>query len=147
MLKQGRETTLLAPAHWSSRISVDRYDAAARHIENATRDVGVLARGVRSLLEAGETPPAGLVGAVRDLAAAVRAMTGHEPRDTDSDVIERALGAAHSANACLVEAHSLAVGLIVAQVRAIAVDLLRALGAERLDASAHVRAATPGPRG
>jgi hypothetical protein len=35
------------------------------------------------------------------------------------------------------------VGLIVAQVRAIAIDLLRALGAERLDASAHVRAAAP----
>jgi uncharacterized membrane protein YgaE (UPF0421/DUF939 family) len=44
MLRRGRETTLLAPAHWSSRISVDRYEAASRHIESATRDVGVIAR-------------------------------------------------------------------------------------------------------
>ena len=143
MLRQGRETTMLAPAHWSSRISVDRYEAAAHHIESATRDVGVLARGARSLVEAAEAPPDGLAGAVRDLAAAVEAMAGHEPRDTDSDVIERALGAARLANASLAEPHSLAVGVIVAQVRAIAIDLLRALGAERLDASAHVRAAAP----
>jgi hypothetical protein len=56
----------------------------------------------------------------------------------------QALAAARSANACLAEGPSLAVGLSVAQIRAIAIDLLRALGAERLDASAHVRAATPG---
>ncbi len=143
MLRQGRETTLLAPAHWSSRISVDRYEAAARHIDSATRDVGVLARGTRSLVEAGEAPPDGLAAAVRELAAAVEGMAGHEPRDTDSDVIERALSAARLANASLAEPHSLAVGVIVAQVRAIAIDLLRALGAERLDASAHVRAAFP----
>jgi uncharacterized membrane protein YgaE (UPF0421/DUF939 family) len=142
MLRQGRETTLLAPAHWSSRIAVDRYEAAARHIDNATRDVGVLARSVRSLVESGEAP-GGLAGAIRELAAAIEALAGHEPRDTDSDVIERALAAARLANACLAGSPSLAVGVIVAQIRAIAIDLLRALGAERLDASAHVRAAMP----
>ena len=105
--------------------------------------MGVLARVARSLVEAGEPPPDGLSGAVRELAVAVEAMAGHEPRDTDSDVIERALGAARLANASLAEPHSIAVGVIVAQVRAIAIDLLRALGAERLDASAHVRAAVP----
>jgi len=54
--------------------------------------------------------------------------------------VSRALGAAASARQALSEQASSAVIQIVGHVRSAAVDVLRALGADRAEADAHVRA-------
>ena len=146
MLRESRETTLIAPTAWTARIPVDRYVEAARHIDDAVRNIRVLARAARTAIEAGDAQPDGLATAVRELGLAVKSLAADVPHDADTDVVERALGAASAANACLAAQPGLAISVVIAQVRSIAVDLLRALGAERLDASAHVRAAAVDPQ-
>jgi hypothetical protein len=61
--------------------------------------------------------------------------------EDDTELIGRALDAAAAAGGCLDAEVGLPVGVIVSQVRAGAVDLLRTLGVERSEAAAHVRAA------
>jgi hypothetical protein len=55
-------------------------------------------------------------------------------------LVSRALSAAASARQALSEQGELAVIQIVGQVRSAAVDVLRALGADRAEANAHLRA-------
>ena len=60
--------------------------------------------------------------------------------EDDTGMVEHALHAAATATASLDDEPNLAVGVIVSIVRSSAVDLLRALGVERQEADAHVRA-------
>jgi len=140
LLRQARETALLAPAQWTAIGHVERYTAAAPHIGYAMRNVRVLARAARTALETGDTPPAGLSDAVRELARAVEGLPTELAGGTDSAVVEHVLRAAHLASAALDAHPGLAFNVIIGQIRSVTVDLLRALGVDRLEAAARVRA-------
>lgn len=140
--EQGREVALLSPVRWSQLPLVDRYAQASPHIDSLGRDARVLCRGVRSAIESGERPPAELADAIRTLSQAITGLGDLlASEQDDGELIGRALRAAERATSCLDGQTGLAVSLIVSQVRAAAVDLLRCLGVERHEARAHLTSA------
>ena len=141
LLAQGRETARIAPIRWTLLPAVERYTQATPHMESVARGARVLARAVRSACETGAEVPSALPGAIRELAQAVRELGPLlAGSDDDSDLVERALHAAATATASRDGDADLAIGVVVSAVRSAAVDLLRALGVERHEADAHVRA-------
>jgi hypothetical protein len=106
------------------------------------RNARVLARAARTALEAGDEIPAGIVDAVRLLAQGVRGLPAELSReDRGISGIEVTLHAAGRATQVFEQRPSLAVNVMVGQIRSIAADLLGALGIERHEAVRHVRAA------
>ena len=142
LLQQGQETARLSPIRWNELPVVDRYTQAAPHIDALARDARVVCRSVRSAVETDQHVPAALPEAIRRLASAIDDLPGLLAGDEDDgELISRALGAAADAGECLDADLGLPVEVIVSQLRAAAVDLLRTLGVERTEADAHVRAA------
>jgi uncharacterized membrane protein YgaE (UPF0421/DUF939 family) len=125
----GRETTRYAPARRRSRATVEAYASAAGQIDLAVRNVRVLARGVIRAVDLDERVPPDVADAVRDLAAAVRALGavlgGEAP---DRELRDLALRAAGRASAVLERTGNLSVSVIVGQIRSTAVDLLVGTG-------------------
>jgi uncharacterized membrane protein YgaE (UPF0421/DUF939 family) len=142
LLQQGRETARLAPIRWTLLPALDRYTQAAPHIDSIARGARVLSRAARSACETHAQVPPALPEAIRELAQAVRELgpllAGSED---DTELVEHALHAAATATSTLEQEPNLAIGVIVSTVRSAAVDLLRALGVERQEADAHIRAA------
>jgi HAMP domain-containing protein len=146
LTEQGRETALMAPIHWSLLPAVERYAQAAPHVDSVARDARVLCRAVRTTCETGIDPPPQLPAAIRELSRGVGLLPGLLGGGTDDgELVDSTLHAAASATACLDDRQDLAVNLVVGSVRSTAVDILRALGVERLEAAAHVRAAAGDP--
>ena len=142
LLQQGQETARLSPIRWNELPVVDRYLQAAPHIDALARDARVVCRSVRSAIETEQDVPAALPGAIRQLASALDDLPGLLASDEDDgELISRSLGAATAASECVDGEVGLPINVIVSQVRAGAVDLLRTLGVERAEADAHVRAA------
>jgi hypothetical protein len=99
-----------------------------------------LSRAVRDAIESGNDWPTQLPAAIRGVAGAIAGLPrllGGAP--DDGDVIGLAIASA--AEAAGDRPSDLAVGMIIGQLQAAAVDLLRVLGVDRLEAAAHVRAA------
>ena len=95
----------------------------------------VLARGVANATRRGDRIPAQLPEAVRDLARAVRALAAFLEEPGPPDEARRcALEAARRATEILKERHDLAISVLVGQVRAAAVDLLRSSGMDQASA-------------
>jgi hypothetical protein len=87
-----------------------------------------------------------LLAAIRELSLAVGLLPSLLGGGTDDgELVDSTLQAAARATACLDDRQDLAISLIVGSVRSAAVDILRALGVERLEAAAHVRAAADSP--
>jgi hypothetical protein len=129
----------VAPVRWSSLSDVERYVEAAPHLNYTLRNVRVLARGVRNGLEVGELLPPGIPDAVAVLAEAVADLPRELADSSDHGVVEQALDASRTANASLGDDMGLTCAVVVSQVDAIAVDVLRTLGVKRPEAYAHVR--------
>ena len=139
----GRETTRLAPPRRRARGHVDLYADAAAQVDLAVRNVRVLARGAIRGIGLGDSVPAEIGDALRDLAAAVRALgLALEDPSHDVDVRAPALRAAATATRVLEDTGNLSVNVIVGQVRSTAVDILRGSGLDYDDAVAAVRAAS-----
>ncbi|HEY3188139.1 MAG TPA: FUSC family protein [Solirubrobacteraceae bacterium] len=131
----GVETARLAPPRRGARGQLALYAGAAHHLELAVRNVRVLARGaVRALLLDDNVPP-DVPLAIRELAAAVRALGSElEHGDGAEEVRDAAVRAAGHATRVLEGTANLSVSVLVGQVRSTAVDLLRALGVDREEA-------------
>jgi uncharacterized membrane protein YgaE (UPF0421/DUF939 family) len=141
-LDGARETARLAPTHWRNQEDVERYARAAQHVDYAVRNVRVLARAARTALEAGDEIPDGIAEAIRRLAEGVRGLEGELAKESTGIAgIEATLGAAGGATRVLEQRPSLAVNVMIGQIRSIAADLLGALGIERQEAVKHIRAA------
>jgi uncharacterized membrane protein YgaE (UPF0421/DUF939 family) len=139
----GRETARYAPARRHTRGPVARYADAAPHLDRAVRNVRVLARGVIRAVDLGEPIPEAIPTALDDLARAARALEGGLERGTDREIVRDAsVRAARDVTDASGDAGGFSVGLLVGQVRSIAVDLLRAAGAERATALRLVRETT-----
>jgi len=138
----GRETTRLVQLRRRARPHVDRYADAATQIELAIRDVVVLARGGVRAIQLADSVPREIADALRNLAAAVRALDALlEGPEGEADVRAPAVRAAGSATLVLEGTQNLSVTAIVAQIRSTAVDLLRGSGLERETAQEAVRQA------
>ncbi|MEO6472584.1 MAG: hypothetical protein ABIO14_12355, partial [Aeromicrobium sp.] len=127
-----REIARMAPLRWKQRDHVEAYFASLTNIDNAVRDSRVLARRVATMLRHQETPPTDLPTAIEALGKAVIIF--------GSDLNERAdfagaqhelIQAARIATLALPAAASINTAATIAQVRALAADLLYASGFSR----------------
>jgi uncharacterized membrane protein YgaE (UPF0421/DUF939 family) len=138
----GRETARLAPPRRRLLGTVDVYAHAATQIDLAVRNVRVLARGARRAIDLDENVPPEVCDALRDLAAAVRALAeAIDDPDRAEAVREPALRAADRATHVLEETGNLSVSVIVGQIRSTAVDLMRGSGMSYDEAAEAVRGA------
>jgi len=141
-LVAGRETALLAPPRRRLLGTVAVYADAATQIDLAVRNVRVLARSARRAIDLDENVPPDVAEALRELAAAVRAL---EPALDDPErgdaVREPALRAAGRATLVLQRTGNMSVTVIVSQIRSTTVDLLRGTGMSYDEAAEAVRGA------
>ena len=138
----GRETLRLAPWLRGTRAQFDRYARAFTQIDNAVTSVAALSRGAVRAIAQGDNVPPPVPEAVRELADAVwRLETTLGEGADETAVREPALHAAARATLVLEQTANLSVSVIVVQVRATAVDLLRGSGLDRDEAERLVREA------
>ena len=137
-----RETTRYAPPRRGARGAVESYADAAARIDLAVRNVRVLARGTIRALSLDENVPPDIAGALRDLAAAVRALPAALDDDDAADSVrEPAVRAAARATLVLESTGNMSVSVIVGQIRSTAADLVAATGMSYDDAAGAVREA------
>ena len=118
--------------YWRSRGPLTQYLDAAEHVDHALRNGRVLARRTVALLRDQEAVPDGLVEALRTLADAVTALrdelaSGTEPERTRALTLQAVRTAADVYRAGI----GFSGGVVVAQVRTMATDLLLASGLPR----------------
>jgi uncharacterized membrane protein YgaE (UPF0421/DUF939 family) len=121
---------------------LERYAAAVGEIGVAIENVRALARGASRAIALDDSTPPEVTAAIRALATAVSEL-GHM-LDVECDAAaprDAAMHAVRLANAVLSETSNLSALHIVGQVRLVAVDLLRASGMTRAEASQAVRGA------
>jgi hypothetical protein len=142
------ETAALAPQRRRERAPLAGYLTVQPQLDLAIRDVRVLARAALRAIEVGDPIPGLVPDALEELAEAVRRV-GEELRSEagPGPAREAAVRAAACATRALDEEHNLGVSMIVGQVRATAVDLLRGLGLDRAEARQLVRQAPAEPAG
>jgi uncharacterized membrane protein YgaE (UPF0421/DUF939 family) len=135
----GAETARLAPLRWRARRSLERYARAAPQLEFVLRGTRVLARAALRCVQLRQPVPPSLVDAVRALADATQ-LVGAELEGGEAAVRAHALRAVAAATEAARDDGSLAVSVVVGQVRSTATDLLAAVGVPRADAVDLVRA-------
>jgi len=136
------ETASLAPVRWRSRIPLAQYIEGSVHVDRAVRNARVLVRRGVAVLDDDEVAPESLLVSLRTLGGAVRSLRreladGIEPRRTREIALE-AVGYAADAYR---EGLGFSGDVVVAQIRSIATDLLRATGVEERSAARAVRRA------
>jgi uncharacterized membrane protein YgaE (UPF0421/DUF939 family) len=138
----GREMLRLAPFRGGTREQFRRYEEAATQIQTALTSVDALTRGAVRALSVGDNVPAPVSDSLRDLAETVRTLDEYLDDPAGRPVVrEPALRAAAQATLVLEQTSNLSVSVIVAQVRAIAVDMIRGWGLARDEAEQLVREA------
>jgi uncharacterized membrane protein YgaE (UPF0421/DUF939 family) len=134
-LAAGYETARLSPTRRRSLKHLELYSSAGIRIELAVINTRVLARGAANAIRRGDVIPPALPGAILDLSRAVRALAVFLEEPGPPDEVRRyALEAASRATALLKERHDLAISVLVGQVRAAAMDLLRSTGMDQASA-------------
>ena len=134
-LAAGYETARLSPTRRRSLKQLELYSSAAIRVELAIINVRVLARGATNAVRRGDAIPPPLPEAILDLSRAVRALAVFLEEPGPPDEVRRyALEAASRATALLKERHDLAISVLVGQVRAAAMDLLRSTGMDQASA-------------
>jgi len=129
------EIARVAPIRWRTRDRFESYALAAPQLDYAVRNARVLGRRATVLLRQGNSCPPQVVEAVRLLARAMRALgawlgEAAEPRECRTLLVEafaQARGATEpdSPDSLIV---------LIAQIRSVAYDLLRATGLNRVEA-------------
>lgn len=136
----GKELLGISPFARGARARFGRYELAANQVDATLTSVKALSRAsVRGIEQGANIPPA-VSAAVRELAETVRTLDRYfEYPEEKPPVSEHALQAAARATLVLEETTNLPVSVIVGQVRAAAVDLLRSWGLDRQEAESLVR--------
>ncbi len=137
-----RENAALAPVRWRTRGALVQYVDVAEHLAYALRNTRVLIRRVTTVLAEGESTPRALATAIRLLGDAVELLRRELAEGVEPDAArERALRAAAEAQRAYEEGVGFSGSVIVAQVRSAAIDVLRASGVERGEATRLARRA------
>jgi uncharacterized membrane protein YgaE (UPF0421/DUF939 family) len=135
----GRETLRLAPWLRGTRAQFSRYARAVTQIDNMVTSVEALSRATVRAIAQGDNVPPPVPEAVRELADAVwRLESTLDEGGDETAVREPALRAAARATLVIEQTANLSVSVIVVQVRATAVDLLRGSGLDRAEAEREV---------
>jgi uncharacterized membrane protein YgaE (UPF0421/DUF939 family) len=148
-----RESVRLAPWYWGQRALLASYALAGVHLDNALRNLRVIARQAVVAIDRDEPVPAGIPDALEDLSRAAAelgpALAGEAQPDGVQQILLAAVG--HSSEATRqVGSGSDRPGLftapLVAQVRLSAADLMQACGLTSVQAATAVRAAGDVPQ-
>jgi len=134
-LDAGYETARLPPTRRRSLRHLEFYSGASIRIELTVINTRVLARGAVNAIIRGDAIPPVLPEAVLDLSRSVSALAAFLEHPGPPDEARRcALEAARRATEILEERHDLATSVLVGQIRAAAVDLLRSTGMDQASA-------------
>lgn len=134
-ISAGHETARLAPSRRRALKHLELYAAAGSRLDLAIINTRVLARGAANAVRAAGSVPEPMPGAVRELAQAVGALETYLEESGEPEEARRyALRAAEDATRLLQERHDLASSVLVGQIRAAAVDLLRSTGLNQSEA-------------
>ena len=145
-LPESRETATVAPLRWRSRGALSRYVEAAEHLERAMGNARVLARRVVTLIHDQEPVPECLPESVRLLAEATRELRQSLSRGaSEHKVADRAVEAVTRASEAYREGIGFSGSAIVAQIRAIATDLLGTADLSHAQANELVRRTAGNP--
>jgi hypothetical protein len=130
----GADTIRWAPLRRRSRAEFERYARTLNHTDLAVRDTRVLVRHVLHYVRSGRAPQAELADAIRDLGLAIWELPAqfHEPWRS-GDVLRIALQAAGRATGAAARTPDLALNEIASQVRAVAIDIVKASEAGESD--------------
>lgn len=139
-VRAARENVAFAPARWRNRTALAEYVDGADHVTWALRNVRVLIRRAHTAVRDDEKIPDCLPAALALLGDAVDLLRqewakGVEPVATR----ERALAAAAEAGKAYDNGVGFSGGVVVAQIRTAATDLLRATGINHAEAPRMVR--------
>ncbi len=140
-LAVARETAWLSPPHRRARGQLRAYADAAAQVDLALRNSRVLARAAIGAARRGPAADPTLVEAIRKLAAAVRQLGADLAESQDGAESRRLAVEAATAHQVLERHHDLPTSMLVGQVRATAIDLLRGSGLDREAARTAVDAA------
>ncbi|MDT4992068.1 MAG: hypothetical protein QOH97_1960 [Actinoplanes sp.] len=141
-VKAAGENVAFAPARWRTRGALSQYVDGATQITYALRNVRVLTRRVLTALGDEESFPAVLPAAVGLLGDAVDLLREEWAKGVEPIAArERALRAAAESGQAYEEGVGFSGGVVVAQVRTSATDLLRASGIDHAEAPRLVRRA------
>jgi uncharacterized membrane protein YgaE (UPF0421/DUF939 family) len=136
------ETARIAPVWWRARVAVAADATAATHVDRAVSNARVLGRAAIRAIDLKPSIPPETIAAIRSLAAGARlARSALRSPGDEAAAVETLLAAAELGGHARAADNGLSVAAIVAQVRSIAVDLLRALGTDNDDAVRRVRRA------
>ncbi len=148
-----RESIRLAPWYWDQRPVLDSYADAGFHLDNALRNLRVLARQATLALDRSEPVPQGIPAALDELAEAVDQLGPALATEGDPKPVRRLLlvAVAHTHGVTAAESSAPArPGLfnapMIAQIRLSASDLLQATGMPA-DAAAGIIRATGDAQG
>ncbi|WP_210491830.1 FUSC family protein [Patulibacter sp. SYSU D01012] len=143
-LATARGVVRWSPPRRHARARLEAYVAGARQLDYAVRNARVLGRAARTAVRRGVPVDGRLVDAIGTLAAAADALRRQldEPHRA-ADAPRLALAAAREATAVVEDRHDLPTSTLVAQVRAIAFDVMRASGVEAEDATERLDATLP----
>lgn len=137
----GREISVISPLYWNSRSRLDRITAVADPIDNAVRNVRVLARRAASAVDKNESIKPDIVELIVRLAQAfevvndmILADPGQQPDPASAARGLRSI--ARRSKPELVEGSALSETVILAQIRSTLVDLLMVCGLTRVSAIA-----------
>nr|WP_235916759.1 FUSC family protein [Spelaeibacter cavernicola] len=140
-LKGGKEISKISPLYWNSQKRLERLSATADPLDNAVRNIRVLARRALTLVRDDEILDPRLVDEVEKLSHAVevlRAMMladpGEQPDQAEAARVLRSV--ASGARLELVDGAGLSANVILAQLRSTIVDLLQVAGLQRVSALA-----------
>ncbi|MET3428430.1 uncharacterized membrane protein YgaE (UPF0421/DUF939 family) [Actinoplanes tereljensis] len=136
------ENVAFAPARWRARGALAQYVDGAKEVTYALRNVRVLIRRVGTALSDEENLPAVLATAVGLLGDAVDLLRAEWAKGAEPIAArERALRAVTEAAKAYDEGVGFSGGVVVAQIRSTATDLLRAAGVDFAEAPRLVRRA------
>lgn len=140
-LKGGREIARISPLYWGHRSRLAGLARTADPIDNAIRNIRVLARRSLTLVRDDEILDPRLVDEVEKLAQAmdvlrrmILADPGKQPDAAEAARVLRSVAA--GAKAELITGSGLSATVVLAQLRSIIVDLLQVAGLKRISALA-----------
>jgi len=143
-LARAQEAAAFSPTRRRSRDALEPHGPAARQIDYAVRNGRVLLRTVAAAIRTGVSAPPGLAQSIRTLADSVDALARQLGEGAGEDTTrELAIRAGREATEILASQNDLRTTMIVGQVRATVVDLLRASGLEGEGARAALPPAQP----
>lgn len=146
VLPESRETARIAPLQWGKRGALSQYVEAAEYLERALDGARVLVRRAVTMITDQEPIPDKLPASLNTLAEAARQLDQELTRGTPvRECTEIALRAVREA----AEAYQVGLGfsgsVVVAQLRAIATDLLGTAGLGHQEANRRIREAGGNP--